>query len=71
MNAPQIASGPIREPAHPTCDPWSIVSVVIHHLAATATKSKFGDLRGAVQAAADLLVALDVEPVISPDDDSS
>jgi hypothetical protein len=61
----------LREPAHPQCDPWSVVTLVMHDLSAHGIKSAYReetDLGAAVQHAAALLEALGVAPVV-PDDE--
>lgn len=68
MSAVEITSGRLREPEHPSADPWSVVSVVIGDVAGRGIKSKFGDLSEPARSAADLLSALGVTPVIPPDD---
>jgi hypothetical protein len=63
--------GQLREPAHPAADPWSVVSVIIHDLASHAIKSSYGpdaDFGRAAIAAARLLEALGVQPLIRDDD---
>jgi hypothetical protein len=62
----------LREPAHPQCDPWGVVTVVMHDLSAHGIKNTYGpetDLGTAVQHAAALLEALGVAAVI-PDDET-
>jgi hypothetical protein len=60
----------LREAAHPQCDPWAVVTLVMHDLSAHGVKSRYGpetDLGEAAQHAALLLEALGVAAVI-PDD---
>jgi hypothetical protein len=62
----------LREPAHPCADPWAIVHVIAADLAAHGIKSRFGaeaDFGQAATAAAALLSALDVRPLVRDDDD--
>jgi hypothetical protein len=64
--------GRLREPAHPSADPWAIVHVIVADLAAHGIKSRFGaeaDFGQAATAAAALLSALDVRPLVRDDDD--
>jgi hypothetical protein len=64
----------LREPEHPTEDPWRIVSRVVADLGHSGIKSRFGSearFGEAAQHAAALLDALDVQPVIPDEEDSS
>jgi hypothetical protein len=61
-----------REPARPHADPWGVVTVIMHDLAAHGIKNTYGpeaNLGAAVQHAAALLEALGVEPRISDEGD--
>jgi hypothetical protein len=61
----------LREPEHPAADPWGIVHVVAHDLSAHGIKSRFGseaDFGHAAVAAAGLLSALGVQPLVSDDE---
>jgi len=61
-----------REPGRPQCDPWSVVTVIMHDLSAHGVKSAYGpeaNLGEAAQHAALLLEALGVAAVV-PDDES-
>jgi hypothetical protein len=71
VSGPQIGPSASREPEHPHADPWGIVHLVMHDLAAHGIKSRFGDeadTATAVRAAALVLDALGIRPRI-PDDD--
>jgi hypothetical protein len=62
----------LREPAHTCTDPWAIVHMIAADLAAHGIKSRFGaeaDFGQAATAAAALLSALDVRPLVRDDDD--
>jgi hypothetical protein len=64
-------SVPAGAPGCASCDQWSIVDLVTHDLSRRGIKSRFGpeaDLRAAAHAAAQLLEALGVRPVVPPDD---
>ena len=73
MNAVEITdAGRLREPEHPAADPWGIVHVVAADLAAHGIKRQFGaeaDFGKAAIAAAALLEALAVRPLIRDDDE--
>jgi hypothetical protein len=61
----------MREPARPQCDPWSVVTFVMHDLAAHGIKTRFGgeaSLGGAVMAATALLESLGVAAIITDDE---
>jgi hypothetical protein len=60
----------VREPARPQCDPWSVVTMVMHDLSAHGIKSVYGPeavLGAAVQAAAALLESLGVAAIVPED----
>jgi hypothetical protein len=58
---------PPPEPPLPYLDPWTLLTRVCHDLARDAVKSTFTDARlsDAVRAAASLLEALGVRPMIA------
>jgi len=71
VSAPEITDpGRLRTPQHPAADPWSVVHLIVSDLAAHGVKTRFGpeaDFGAAAQAAAEILIALGVRPVV-PDD---
>jgi hypothetical protein len=61
----------MREPARPQADPWSVVTFVMHDLAAHGIKNRYGpetSLQGAVMAATALLESLGVAAVVEDDE---
>jgi hypothetical protein len=61
----------LRVPVHPVADPWSIVHPVMSDLAAHGVKSSYGpdaDFGAAAAAAASLLTAMGVYPLVRDDD---
>jgi hypothetical protein len=62
--------GRLRAPEHPSADPWGIVDLIAHDLAAHGIKSRFGpeaDFGRAAIAAAGVLEALAVLPLVRDD----
>lgn len=59
-------AGGMEETGSLRCDPYEIVNVVMHHLSRTGVKRVFhgGELAPAYQAAADLLRAFGVTPIV-------
>lgn len=73
MSAVDVDAGRLREPEHPSADPWSVVHLIVSDLASHGVKSRFGaeaDFGAAVAAAAGLLTALGVTPAV-PDGGAS
>jgi len=68
VSAVDVDGGRLREPEHPSADPWSVVHLIVSDLASHGVKSRFGaeaDFGAAAVAAAELLTALGVTPVLA------